>query len=119
MNGSYSSINFSTRAKSLSAAATAYQAIAARWPQDWAAHFGLGNVRFSTGDYAAAESAYRQAITIKPGEPNIWNNLAYALARQGKSAQAIEAARRAVAAAPDDKTAFERTLAELSGKPAQ
>ena len=105
------------RAKAYPAAVKAYQAIVARWPRDWAAYFGLGNVRFAIGDFAAAERAYRQALAIRPNEPAIWNNLAYALARQGKSATAIEAARRAVAAAPTDKAAFERTLAELSGKP--
>ncbi|HKJ73938.1 MAG TPA: PA2778 family cysteine peptidase [Alphaproteobacteria bacterium] len=104
------------RVKSYKAAASAYRAIVGRWPMDWAAYFGLGNVRFAEKQFAAAEQAYRHALAIKPDEAGVWNNLAYALARQGRKTDAIEAARRAVAAAPDDKAAYKQTLAELSGQ---
>ena len=77
---------------------------------------GLGNVFFAEGKFAAAETAYRKALAIKPDEADVWNNLAYALARQGRKKDAIEAARRAVATAAGDKAPFEQTLAELSGQ---
>jgi tetratricopeptide (TPR) repeat protein len=101
------------RVKDYSAAAKAYKAILARWPKDWAAYFGLGNVHFARAQYRAAEQAYRRALAIKPDEPNVWNNLAYALARQGHRSDALRAAHNAIAAATD-KAPFERTLAELS-----
>jgi tetratricopeptide (TPR) repeat protein len=102
------------RVKATTAAAQAYQAIVGRWPQNWAAYFGLGNLQFANGAYPAAEQAFRRALAIKPGEADIWNNLAYALAGQGKSTEAVKAARQAVAEAPGDKAVFERTLAELT-----
>ena len=102
------------RVKNYAGAASAYHAIATRWPRNWAARFGLGNVLFAQNEFAAAEAAYRQALAIRPEEADIWNNLAYALAHQGRKHDAIEAARRAVASASGDKKAFQQTLAELS-----
>lgn len=101
------------RVKHNEAAIKAYQAVAARWPQNWAAYFGLGNVQYAQTDYSAAERAYRKALAIAPDQADIWNNLAYALAAQGRKTDAIEAARKAVSTA-SNKAPFERTLAELS-----
>ena len=104
------------RVKHYGGAAEAYRAIADKWPRNWTAYFGLGNVFFAEEKFAAAETAYRKALAIKPDEADVWNNLAYALARQGRKKDAIEAARRAVASAPGDKAPFEQTLAEISGQ---
>ena len=101
------------RVKDYAAAATAYQSITARWPRDWAAYFGLGNVRYAQADYRAAEGAYRKALAIRPDGAEIWNNLAYSIAKQGRKTEAIDAARKAVSMA-SDKGPFQRTLAELS-----
>ena len=105
------------RVKNYDAAASAYRAIAARWPRNWAARFGLGNMLFARNEFTAAEAAYRDALAIKPEEADVWNNLAYALARQGRRQDAIDAARHAVSSASGDKKAYRQTLAELSGTP--
>ncbi|WP_340119599.1 PA2778 family cysteine peptidase [Pelagibius sp. 7325] len=79
------------------AAVTAYQAILIRWPDETVAWIGQGNAWFALEHYAAAEEAFRTAITRAPETAAAWNNLAYALSRQGRRREAIEAALQAVA----------------------
>lgn len=96
------------------AAATAYEAIAARWPESFAAHFGLGNVRYAEHDLKGAEAAYRQAIAADAASAGpAWNNLAYVLAEQGRKADAVAAARAAVDSDPGNAN-YRETLDELS-----
>ena len=103
------------RATQYEAAATAYRAAAERWPYSFTAHFGLGNVRYGLKDLEGAEAAYRRAIAAESDAPGpAWNNLAYVLAALGRKAEAVDAARAAVASDPDDAN-FRATLEELSG----
>jgi len=103
------------RARRWEAAAAAYAAMAARWPGRWLAHMGLGNARYALGEFAAAERAYRAAIASAPDAAASWNNLAYALSKQGRHSEAIAAARRAIELGGDDGGAYRDTLKEISG----
>jgi tetratricopeptide (TPR) repeat protein len=98
------------------AAASAYEAIGQRWPASFAAHFGLGNVRYRLDDLGGAETAYRRAIEANPEAAGpAWNNLAYVLAGLGRNEEAVLAAREAVASDPWDAN-YRATLTELSAR---
>jgi len=79
------------------AAQPGYEAALARWPDSAAAALGLGNTRYAQRDLAGAADAYRHATERQPGSADAWNNLAQALAELGWRAEALAAARRAVA----------------------
>jgi tetratricopeptide (TPR) repeat protein len=100
------------------AAAEAYAAMTARWPASLGAQMGLGNMRFAAKDLAGAETAFRAALKHHPKAADAWNNLAYALARQGRREAALSAARKAVAIGGPRVEAYRDTLRELSGKSA-
>jgi len=95
-------------------AATAYSTILERWPNSYPAHFGLGNVRYGNGDLAAAESAFRSAISARPERAEAWNNLAYVLAATGRRKEAVAAANRAVELSPGGEQPYLETLRDLS-----
>jgi tetratricopeptide (TPR) repeat protein len=98
------------------AAAAAYEAIGRRWPASFAAHFGLGNVRYHLDDLGGAEAAYRQAIAARPDAAGpAWNNLAYVLAAQDRKQEAILAAEAAIDSDPGDAN-YRATLDELSAR---
>ena len=100
------------RVNQTGAAALAYTNIIARWPDSLAAHMGLGNVRYGQADYVGAARAYITAIEHHPDEPAPWNNLAYALAGQGRVDDAVAAAGEAVVRGRGDP-AYAATLAEI------
>ncbi len=98
------------------AAASAYEAIGQRWPASFAAHFGLGNVRYRLDDLGGAEAAYRRAIAANPDAAGpAWNNLAYVLAGLDRKQEAILAAQEAVDSDPRDAN-YRATLTELSAR---
>jgi len=103
------------RAGRLSEAATVYADIARRWPESHPALIGLGNARYALSDPAGAEEAFRAAIARRPEDPAAWNNLAHALARQGRHPEALEAARTALGLGGPDIETYRATLQELSG----
>lgn len=104
------------RAGQYQAAADAYEAIGQRWPASFAAHFGLGNVRYALKDLAGAEVAYRRAIAAQPDAAGpAWNNLAYVLAALDRREEAVRAAQEAVDSDPADAN-YRATLAELSAR---
>lgn len=94
------------------AAALAYQAALARWPGDLAVALGLGNARYGAGDREAAAEAFRHAAETHPGAAPAWNNLAHVLLDLGHRDEALAAAKRAAALAPDDAV-VRATLAEI------
>lgn len=101
------------------AAASAYAAAAARWPESFLARFGQGNALLAAGDSAAAADAYRAALDLRPAMAPVWNNLAHALHRQGRSEEAHAAALNALAAAEQagiDPAAYQETLAEVGAQ---
>jgi tetratricopeptide (TPR) repeat protein len=95
-------------------AAAAYSAILDAWPDSFGALMGLGNARYAEGDLAAAEASFRQAVELRPSQPEGWNNLAYALAGQGRQDEAIEAARKAVRLSPGNEAPYLDTLRDVS-----
>lgn len=94
-------------------AITAYREILRRWPDNWAAAFGLGNAHFSQDAYEAAEKAFRRAVSINPKAHEAWNNLALALLRQGEKTEALAAVRRARRLADDGAQAYTDTLDKI------
>ncbi|MHB9115948.1 MAG: tetratricopeptide repeat protein [Thermoleophilia bacterium] len=70
----------------------------------------LGNVLREKGDYAGAETAYRQAITYDPTLPAAYVNLAELLWRLRRTEEALDLLDRGMAAvAPEARPALERT----------
>lgn len=78
-------------------AATAYRAAAVRWPDSLGAQLGLGNSRYALHDLAGAEQAYRAAVARHPDAAVAFNNLAQALADQGRWDDAEAAVNHALA----------------------
>jgi tetratricopeptide (TPR) repeat protein len=97
-------------------AAEAYTAISARWPLNVAARMGLGNTRYAMGDYAGAERAYLEAIGKDSQSAAAWNNLAYALAAQGRRDEALGAVEKALLYDADNRSVYEDSLRELSSQ---
>jgi tetratricopeptide (TPR) repeat protein len=97
-------------------AAAAYESVAGRWPGSLGALMGLGNLRYAAEDLPAAERAFRRAIEANPESPAPWNNLAYVLAGQGRTQEALAAAREAIRLAGDDAGPYRETLRELSAQ---
>ncbi len=65
------------------AAAAAYDAAIARWPDDPLAWLGRGNVAYANGESNGAANAYLRAIQLAPADPAARNNLAQLLADSG------------------------------------
>lgn len=97
-------------------AAEAYAAISSRWPKSVAARLGLGNTLFAVGDYAGAESAYLEAISNDAQAAAVWNNLAYALAAQGRREEALSAVEKAVRFGAENRSLYQDSLRELSSR---
>jgi tetratricopeptide (TPR) repeat protein len=97
-------------------AVTAYRVILAAHPGDRRAGMGEANALFALNDFRGAEQGYRAVIASNPEMAEAWNNLAYALHRQGRLAEALASARRAVAIGGEGGVAYAETLRELSGQ---
>lgn len=78
------------------AAITAYRAASKHWPKSMLAWMALGNSYYQRGHYAEAESAYRAAVDVAPQNPAPAHNLAWALLKQSRTAEAKVHAVRAV-----------------------
>ena len=68
--------------------------------------FQFGSERFAAGDYAGAETAFRQAIQACPGDQHaalgaLYFNLARAIEEQGRAPEAAQALRRYLEHVPD------------------
>jgi hypothetical protein len=81
----------------IAAAGRGWQAAVERWPDSVGAWIGLGNHRFHAGDLAAAVAAFEALLSRRPGHAPALNNLAHALARMGRHAEAETYAEQAVA----------------------
>jgi tetratricopeptide (TPR) repeat protein len=75
-------------------------------PDSLTARKGLVVVLLDAGDWSAAESAARTALTAQPRDPELLEGLAYALFRQDRNREALEAF-RAVLAVADSPSARE------------
>lgn len=92
------------------AALQAYEAILARWPQNYVATMGRGNAAYRLGRWPVAVDAFRRATVLSPREGDAWNNLAEALAAGGDAAGARGAAQRAVEAGGPRTARYRETL---------
>lgn len=92
------------------AARRGYESALARWPGSVVARLGLGNASYALGDLPGAAAAYLRATLDHPEAADAWNNLAQALHELGSRAQALAAARRAVALGGPRLPAYRETL---------
>jgi tetratricopeptide (TPR) repeat protein len=95
-------------------AQVAYETILSRFPGNRAAQMGRANALFALSSFENAEQAFRQIVDANPRMADAWNNLAYALYRQGKREEAVRAAEQAVAVAGDRKADYADTLKDVS-----
>jgi tetratricopeptide (TPR) repeat protein len=101
------------KARQPAAAAASYRAVLARWPQSLPAMMGLGNSCYELGDLENAELAFRRAAEAHPASGAAFNNLAHVLLAQGRRAEALAAARRAVSLGGPQLDLFRKTLDEI------
>ncbi len=90
----------------------AYATASRRWPENLLAYMGLGNSYYALGEYAAAETAFRSALTIDPEKAEVWNNLAYVLAQRGQHESSVDAIAHALELEPDNQN-FRDSYKEL------
>ena len=106
------------KARQWTAAVKGYQTALHRWPQSFSAHIGLGNSYYATGDLTSAAVVLLGATARFPQEGVAFNNLAQVLWEQGKTQEALKAARRAVKLGGPHVEQFKKTLDEIqSGEP--
>ena len=92
----------------------AYEAFLARWPENRAAQMGRANALLALNRLEGAEQAYRDVVAGDPTMAEAWNNLAYALHRQGKREEAVRAAERAVMIGGTRAEDYADTLKDVS-----
>ncbi len=83
-------------------ASRGYQTAISRWPDHIIAYMGLGNTAFALERYGESEQAYRTLLELSPETAEAWNNLAYALARQGRKRDSLAAIEKAIELSPED-----------------
>ena len=96
------------------AAAEAYDAAIARWPQEPHAWLGRGNVAYADGNRAAAADAWSRAIMLDPTNAAARNNLAELLLDAGCLDESRRQIERASALAAG--TSLETTVAESKSR---
>lgn len=104
------------KAARIAEAKRAYAALLERWPANLAGLMGLGNTAYALGRTAEAEADYRKATIAHPLSAAAFNNLAQALADQGRLDAALEAARKAVSLEGPSLPAAQATLEEILKK---
>jgi tetratricopeptide (TPR) repeat protein len=101
------------QAKQFEGAAAAYSTALDRWHSSLGALMGLGNCRYALGDLIGAEQAFSYASKAHPSSGAPFNNLAHVLAEQGRYAEAIQMAIRAVNIGGPNKSLYLQTLQEI------
>jgi tetratricopeptide (TPR) repeat protein len=79
------------------------QRLAVRYRHIAATHYALSSLAEQSGKLKLAESAVREALTLKPDWLEATNQLARLLQLQGETAQALDILRQALDAKPDSK----------------
>lgn len=92
------------------AAAIAWDAALRNWPGDTVALFGRANALFALRDYRAAEDAYRDLLERDGAAVAARNNLALALAEQGRYDAALQEI--GIALSETDDSALEQELTD-------
>jgi tetratricopeptide (TPR) repeat protein len=78
------------KAGHMEGAAVAWKVAINQWPGNPVALFGLGNIELSLGNDLEAEAYFRAIVELDAKSVAARNNLAIALARQGRFAEAME-----------------------------
>lgn len=102
--------------RQFAAAALAYTAAAARWPDNAAARFGRANSHYGLGQFVQAEQIYRELLVRHSDLGAVWNNLAMSLMAQQRWAEAREAAQHAVNLGGASEAAARTTLSEIDAR---
>ena len=102
------------RASRAREAQLAYETFLTRWPDNRSAQMGRANALFALDQFEAAEQAFKTIVAGDPLMADAWNNLAYALYRQGKRDEAVRAAERAVAIGGAQSADYADTLKDVS-----
>ncbi len=82
------------------------ESAAAVAPGLYPAHFNLGLARWRAGDRVGALPAFQNAIRLQPSDPSAIICTAAVLSELDRHGEALQYARRAVAAAPDSSSAW-------------
>ncbi len=86
-------------------------------PGDYEAQVAAGNYLFDAGRWSDAESAYRRALAVKDGDPNVITDMGITLLRQDKLKDAVAQFERALAKNPGQwQAALFGTEASLTAK---
>ena len=99
----------------IDAAADVYRHLLAADQDNVAAWHGLGAARLRAGAYGAAGEALLRAVRLRPDEVGAWGLLAEALFKLGDVERAIDAYRRAAAAASTHALAEENVAIVIPG----
>jgi Flp pilus assembly protein TadD/dipeptidyl aminopeptidase/acylaminoacyl peptidase len=81
-------------------------------PKHWKAHNNMALAAIDLGEFEVAEAHYRESLAIKP-QPAIYNDLGFALERQGLTEEATEAYRKAIKLDPKSASAHYNLGASL------
>ena len=98
----------------LESAVTAWRTAEVRWPDDPVVLFGLANTALASGDYVSAESGYRRLLARAGALTAARNNLALALAHQGRFDEAMTEIKVALGA--NDEPRFADVLQDTLGQ---
>ncbi|MDH3257702.1 MAG: PA2778 family cysteine peptidase [Nitrospinota bacterium] len=94
-------------------AGQAYARAAERWPHNKTAWIGLGNSRYTLGNLAEAEQAFRSAVDAAPQSGAAHNNLAHVLMELDRQEEALEAINRAIQLGGPLAEVFQKTRTEI------
>ncbi len=81
-------------------AATRFNAVLTRDPDNLVALNNLGIISLDRGDAVRAETLFRRGLTVAPASETLANDLGLALSRQGRNQEAVDVYRRALGARP-------------------
>jgi tetratricopeptide (TPR) repeat protein len=98
----------------LETARQAWTNAVATWPESIVARYGLATNAFKRGDWQAAERVYRNLLLAEPELAVARNNLALALLRQQRHAEAQQEAERALSELAADSPLREEVLRTLT-----
>jgi tetratricopeptide (TPR) repeat protein len=94
----------------------AYAAMLTRWPDSLGAGIGLANMAYAAGDLKTAEAVLRRMVEKHPDQAVAYNNLAQTIADQGRDAEALPLAERAVELGGPHVAAARETLAAIASR---
>ncbi len=100
------------------AALAGWKAAVRQWPEDKSALFGQASAAYGSGEFPMAEQLYRELLRHYPDLHAARNNLAYALAKQGRKEEALDELRfllDRLAADDDARASYAASYAELAG----